>query len=91
MTRPLPAEIGAIDAGMGRHDSEEDWDETREDSITPKGKPVSRVADKVPATSVWWTLFPNKYYKANCSNELVFVDFTTSSTSHYFQAIQEER
>ena len=46
MTRPLPAKIGAIDAGMGRHDSEEDWNETREDSITPKGKPVSRVADK---------------------------------------------
>ena len=52
MTRPLPAKIGANDAGMGRHDSEEDWDETREDSITPKGKLVSRVADKVPATSV---------------------------------------
>ena len=52
MTRPLPAKIGAIDAGMGRHDSEEDWNETREDSITPKGKPVSRVADKVAATPV---------------------------------------
>ena len=91
MTRPLPAKIGAIDAGMGRHDSEEDWNETREDSITPKGKPVSRVQDKVAATPVWWKLLPNKYYKANCSNELVFVAFTTSSTSHYFQAIQEKR
>ena len=37
MTRPFPAKIGAIEAGMGRHDSEEDWDETGEDSITPKG------------------------------------------------------
>ena len=52
MTRPLPAKIGTIAAGMGRHDSEEDWDETREDSITPKGNPVSRVADKVNATPV---------------------------------------
>ena len=37
MTRPLPAKVGATEAGMGRHDSEEDWDETGEDSITPKG------------------------------------------------------
>ena len=71
MTRPLPAKIGTIAAGMGRHDSEEDWDETREDSITPKGNPVSRVADKVNATPVWWKLLPCLSYTSDAADDSV--------------------